>query len=124
MTIVNREAPWFVWMEGWTATGERIKKSVSRRKWENPTSFFRPFGFQFFAPPSTKHIANLLFLLLVQCSNQECYWTLSNNTLGLQYTRCRVLAFNHYHWPSVDRHVGVKQARRCDSNLQSETMND
>ena len=56
MTIVNREAPWFVWMEAWTATGERIKKSVSRRKWENPTTFFfRPFGFQFFAPPSTAH---------------------------------------------------------------------
>ena len=65
MTIVNREAPWFVWMEGWTATGERIKKKfVSQKVGISQLSLFGPFGFQFFAPPSTTQ----------QDSLQICYF--------------------------------------------------
>ena len=65
MTIVNREAPWFVWMEGWTATGERIKKSVSRRKWEIPPLSFWSFWFSVFCP--TQHNTQ-------QDSLQICYF--------------------------------------------------
>ena len=54
MTIVNREAPWFVWMEGWTATGERIKKKCVSQKVGKSHLLFSSLWFSVFCPTQHK----------------------------------------------------------------------